>query len=228
MSNDDPTFILPTADLRSWRFLSLTPDRHPLVRAARTLLGGRRIEAVKDLRAWYAENTTRTVAEWFDFVPISRALRELSPWTVPHPWWEEDVEARRRKTYANIVAEYGIDASSDATVGMYWNVSGPVADAVPEYEIARLERIIEQRNMRDEKGHSLPLVRCLLTRGLPTLWEIKSGHHRIAVEAALGMRFVRAQVRAVAYEDISLWPGVRSGLFTRDDALTVFEKVEAG
>jgi hypothetical protein len=228
MSSNDATFILPIADLRSWRFLSLTPDRHPLVRAARTLLGGRRVEAVKDLRAWYAENTAQTVAEWFGFTPINMALRDLPPWAVPHPWWDEDAEARRRKAYANIAAEYGIEASSDTMVGVYWNVSGPVADTVPDFEIGRLERIIHQRDVRHERGDSLPRVRCLLTRGLPTLWEIKSGHHRISVEAALGLRFVRTQVRAVVYEDVSLWPGVRSGLFTRDDALTVFEKVGAG
>ncbi len=228
MSSNDPTFILPIEDLRSWRFLSLTPDRHPLVRAARTLLGGRRVEAAKDLRAWYAENTAQTVAEWFGFTPISMALRDLPPWTVPHPWWNEDAEARRRKAYANIAAEYGIDASSDTTVGMHWNVSGPVADTVPDYEIGRLERIILQRDTRHERGDSLPRVRCLLTRGLPTLWEIKAGHHRISVEAALGTKFIRAQVQAVVYENVSLWPGVRKGLFTRDDAISVFEKVRAG
>jgi hypothetical protein len=58
-----------------------------------------------------------------------------------------------------------------------------------------------------------------------------TGKHRIAVLAALGFEYVPLRisfVRAPRLTEAAYWPHVRNGLFTREQATTLFDRIFEG
>lgn len=228
MDGNPLVMLVPIADCRSWRFRALNPDRHPLVDAARRLLAGDRSAAEEGLRAWYAANVVNTAADLFEPTPVAHDIAAEPAWAIPLPWWDETIEHRRRQAERNARIEYSLPNLRSEEVSQYWNAAGPVADEVPSLETERLLRIIEPESQRDQEA-DLPRVRGLIAPGESVKWEIKSGHHRFAVDAARGLRFRRAVlVEFVRLDEAANWTGVANGHFSLKAAQDVFRRVTRG
>lgn len=228
MDGNPSVMLVPIADCRSWRFRALNPDRHPLVDAARRLLAGDRNGAEEGLRAWYAANVVNTAADLFEPTPVASDIADEPAWAIPLPWWGETIEHRRRQAERNARVEYSLPDLRSEEVSQYWNAAGPVAAEVPAWETERLLRIIESGFQHDQEP-DLPRVRGLIAPGESVKWEIKSGHHRFAVDAARGLRFRRVVlIEFVRLDEAATWTGVTSGHFSLEAAQDVFQRVIRG
>lgn len=224
-----PAIILaPIADCRSWRFRALESAVHPLVDAAQRLLARDCVGAELSLREWYAENVAANADEFFAPTAIGDSIASEPAWAVPLPWWDESVHDRRKQALRNARSEYERPDLQLNQVSEYWNVVGPVADEVVLQEVSRLERIISAPSGEVDHG-GMPRVRGLIAPGESVKWEIKAGHHRMAVAAAKGLRFLRAQLMGfVRVEDAEDWAGVTQGNFAARSAQEVFFRVIRG
>lgn len=220
--------LVPIADCRSWRFRALESAVHPLVDAAQRLLARDRVDAERSLREWYAANEAVNAKEFFAPTAIGDSIANEPAWAVPLPWWDESVHDRRKQALRNARSEHERPDLPLNQASEYWNVVGPVADEVVWQEVARLERIISVPSAEIDHG-GMPRVRGLIAPDESVKWEIKAGHHRLAVAAAKGLRFRRAQLMGfVRVEDAEDWAGVTQGNFAVRSAQEVFLRVIRG
>lgn len=136
--------------------------------------------------------------------------------------WESIIEADNR--------EHGL--KSTASLG--WKAWGPVDASVGEMEFRRLLAVYDSIAANGYKRNAswggdvggLALV----NEASDFRVLVSAGHHRVAAVAALDyqtvpIRFVNALIRR---SEISYWPGVRSGLFSRTQAEAVFDRIFEG
>lgn len=109
---------------------------------------------------------------------------------------------------------------------------GPVTDAFGEVTFRRLARLYDslaRDGFRPEKSDaSYPSGSCYL-RGDDFRVTVGSGKHRVTVMLALGWAKIPLELGhhkspdPIRREDVRSWPNVRSGLYTPDEALTLFD-----
>jgi hypothetical protein len=159
----------------------------------------------------------------------------LSPLEAVMPWWPAEPAAvleRRRSQISRENRSHG--SNLDARAG--WLQYGPVTVEKGAFELMRLMRIhesIRQRGYR-RNGRADGDIRGVLLIG-DGEWAcmIAGGTHRIATLAALGyqtapIRFGATSNCLVRRMDVDRWPQVRSGMFTREQALAVFDRILKG
>ena len=223
---------VPVTSVRIWRFHRATAEASPLVNAALRLVECNTPTAIRELSDWYQDNQAISFSEWTG-VCLSRSdIGDLPAWAVPMPWWTEVLEGRHRKALANIAHEAGKQLATEQEANLNWPSFGPVAPEVPSREVRRLASIIDAWDeiLSRSEASELPVVRRLVTTSTEgDVWEVKSGNHRFACAAALGVPTMRCTVLEVAYERNShKWKGVKDGSFTSDEAGTLFRSVVDG
>lgn len=94
------------------------------------------------------------------------------------------------------------------------------------------ERLVGLMDSIDRNGFKLrshdSLGCFVLVKGGKWRWYVHGGQHRAAVLAVLGyVKFPVCVRRIIRRQDVDFWPQVQSGLFTRAQALIVFDKLFA-
>jgi hypothetical protein len=114
---------------------------------------------------------------------------------------------------------------------------GPVTPAFGAVTFERLAMVydsIRWRGYQPEKVGASHIMAQLLMRDGEHRIFIRSGKHRIAALGALGYTRVTVQLARryfpalIHREDASSWPLVRSGLYTRDQAVALFDRIFDG
>ena len=153
------------------------------------------------------------------------------PWKQIRPRPENTAAGRlQRAEFRDIARELGV--SPGEIRGHI--AGGPVTDAFGEVTFRRLARLYDSL-ARDgfrpgETGASYPSGTCYL-RGDDFRVTVGSGKHRVTVMLALGWTKIplelghRKSPAAIDRADVRHWPNVRSGRYTPDEALTVFDAV---
>ncbi len=151
----------------------------------------------------------------------------LMPW---QPQTPQVIAERRREIMAQESREHGVQIDADAG----YNHFGPVTSAKGRLEFARLTRIHQSMSRHGFVRHDQrdgDIGGCLLTQSDGN-WcvQVIGGQHRCAVASALQLKTVpvRFRVAPIKREDVSYWPQVAGGRFTRDGALAVFDRVMRG
>lgn len=223
---------VPVSDARIWRKDRATGETSPLVRAALAVINHDRHAAVEGLEDWYQAHTFRTFSEWSGLGFTNPAVENAPPWAVPMPWWNETMEKRRSRALATIVAETGCEPTSDEEATRLWPNAGPATREDVQREIGRIEAVLENwgQIVGTQTLDSLPQVRRLeISDSNACIWEVKSGNHRVACAGALAVpTLLCVEIEAVSAASVSDWLGVKSGLFTPPEALSLFELVASG
>lgn len=212
-------------------------DHHPFVR---TLAAHDRGECAtyeeSPLHEFYRTWQPRNVAEALGIDPRSANSRIAGEATIGLvlPWWDID-PARRAETMVDAVLEENRrhGAALDGTHGLIF--FGPVSQAKGELEFKRLVELFNSVRTNGyvcgQASEDGDIRGRLLARG--SAWKVKilRGEHRAAALAALGrdtlpIRFDSRLV--VRREEVDSWPNVRSGLFSREQALSVFDRMFEG
>lgn len=219
--------------------VSVGGAHNPFVRTVQQLDDGTaRTYRGSALEAHYAAWQPATVGELLGLGADAGAATEHPPASVALPWMAEagTVDPAARVAYADRWARVeSARAGRELDLAHGHKLFGPVSSEFGELEFSRYAQL---RDSIDESGY-VPLMDGeyvgvqILTDG--RAWVALAtgpGLHRAAAAAALGVDPLVVAIdkhpRVVARRDVEWWPGVQCGLYTRDGALAVFDRVLTG
>ncbi|WP_141737117.1 hypothetical protein [Marinobacter sp. X15-166B] len=190
-------------------------------------------EVYNILKRYYAMVQPTTAAEWIglskDLVTV---LHHESPLATSMPWATRtpDECRRARESWAK---EESKNVGLDLSIEHGWHFWGPVDNKKLEIEahrIYRLIRSIKTHGYRRHDGRDGDILGIMLrTENNQWCWRVSGGIHRAAVLSALGSDTIPVRiVQVINREDVDHWPGVISGIFSRQAALAVFDAVLEG
>lgn len=216
-------FDVPAAKIRAIGFTGSDPD-NPFVITLRDYAAGR-------CREYKGSALEHFYRQWQPF----RALNDAQADKPDPPWRDvrrrpENTAAGRlqRSEFREIALQLGV--RPDEIRGHI--AGGPVTDAFGEVTFRRLARLYDsvlRDGFRPDKSDaSYPSGTCYL-RGDDFRVTVGSGKHRVTVLLALGWSKIPVELghhkapEATRREEVEEWPNVRSGLYTPEEALRLFD-----
>ncbi|MCE9662757.1 hypothetical protein LY622_04825 [Halomonas sp. M5N1S17] len=181
------------------------------------------------LSRFYAEWQPENAAAFFELTSSEAGeLVELPSWLSPWPWEHLDLEAKRAQRRRCEGRENARVLGSTLAIEDGWKFCGPVSAPKLEVEVERLTRVlasIRARGILRHDGTDGDIRAIVLSHpDGKWRWQVLAGQHRYAVISALGEPCIDIRVEHfIRREEVMLWPGVVSGLFTPTAALKVFD-----
>ena len=164
--------------------------------------------------------------------PISQAAANRA---AVLPWWAvadqtqfSDIRPQDQRLRYKHPERYGVDANIDYGCQFY----GPVSKGVGELEF---RRHVETHQLINKNGY-LPYLHGHLTGQFllsenKCAWVCHKGNHRYVSLLALGLETLPVAFSSkkgtpvvVRRDDVTEWPNVANGLFTKKEALQVFDR----
>ena len=217
----------------SFNAFTLGPrSMHPWYLAARAFAEGADERARLILEKYYELVRPASLVEWHDLAPEDcpgLADWPRHAWSIM-PWKPVDPGEAIRKAEAAQRDEnrkYRLDAGMEVGAKAF----GPVSEAKLEIELKRIAELAKSISLHGFRydGQDSDLGGRFLVADGRWRWLPTVGMHRIPVGAALGVREFSIRVISVVRRDeFSLWPHVRSGLFTEQGALQLFDRLFEG
>lgn len=227
----------PRALGRGKVFLSLSADGpHPFVRA---VTAGRKAAARGDalsvkaitthLQGFYDTVQPRTLGERFALAPDDCAaeLASAPPNVELLPWHSWSLSTRMAERVEKARGGRWPGWRNQPVAG--WSSGGPASVERIHRETERLHRLgrsILASGYRRDDGPDGDVVAVALLREGDWRWQVRSGQHRAAVAAAVGIDPLPVRIVAlIDRRDVSVWPQVASGVYTVEGALRMFDRV---
>jgi hypothetical protein len=159
------------------------------------------------------------------------ALAQCPGWFRLPPWDKLTVEQRLAQLERHVVAEghrQGVRFASPDEA--FLTSGGKEMIRVQANRLYDLARSIETNGyVRSNSANGDIKAQILRGRNGDWCWYIRQGNHRAAVACAHGVETLPVQVVGVVYrQDASSWPNVKSGVFTLNGALHVFDNLIEG
>ena len=205
---------------------------HPFVRAAMAgLNSGQPRNAIRSiLREYYNNIQPLDAAEWMGFSAEELPnLAGVPPWGRVYPWRSTTVEAMKKGIRATADLD-NAQGGRALSIEHGWRSFGPVSNDIIEIETNRIYNLVEavQRHgiKRDDRPGGDVGAIALVNDDGDWRWLVEfGGEHRVPVFSALGYNEIPIRVRLVIYrKDVSLWPNVFNGLYSKYAALEVFDR----
>lgn len=182
------------------------------------------------LREFYLSFRPASATQWLGLTKGANALLHSSPpWAAVFPWRARSL-ASYRKAYED--AAYVENCAVGRNIGISdgWLFCGPVSEDKIRIEAERLlfvlQRISAQGYQRSDDGDGDVKATALVNERLEWVWLTTAGNHRAAAAAALGLESIPVRVNLVISRgDAPLWKHVVEGLYSVDEALTVFDNI---
>jgi hypothetical protein len=208
----------------------------PFVQTVRKYIGGS-VSAYKasPLQEYYEHFRPGNVWELLglDGHP-SPALLNSPPFACVLPWEPRSLEQKSRARVAHIRQE-NTKRGADLTIDHGDGRVGPISLEKGELEFRTLvqltESIRKKGYLRTDEPDGDVLGTCLIDPVKGVRFLVWTGKHRIAVLAALGFEYVPLRisfVRAPRLTEAAYWPHVRNGLFTLEQATSLFDRIFDG
>lgn len=208
---------------------------HPFVRAALAgLASDEPLEAMQQsLASYYRAAQPQNAAERLGLASEDcPRLSSIAPRVLLLPWHTDTVAqiVAWKSQERPAIREYGAAVEPPNSLGNKF--FGPSSPELVLHEATRLYRTLtsiqEQGYLRNDSLDGDP--RCLaMYVGDDWRWVVGKGEHRVAVLAALGWRDIPIRIgRIVRREEVKVWPNVRSGVFSEEAALRVFDNYYYG
>lgn len=210
-------------------FIHLWPLRgsvcHPWVHAIRQEREGHsRIE--EQLASYYSAVQPRDALDWLGLdEQQAPGLVGVPAYAAVRPWSLEPIRHRVDEAkHRHLRERRGYRLGANDVLG---NPSfGPLATAQIEAEAEKLRRLARLLSQHDLDCHRVDydVAAVVLESDGEVRWVATSGRHRVAVVAALGLNTIPLSVRMfIRRAEVETWPHVRSGTYSREGALKVFD-----
>jgi hypothetical protein len=205
---------------------------HPFVRTARALIDGKiHCYSGSPLQRYYDHFQPQHAAELLE-LPASSPLSTAPAFCVVWPWQSGSISDKAK---ARLERASAINRQRGLPLDLSHGHSsfGPVSEQKGHLEFAALARLVAQVRekgylRRPEPDGDIQVI-ALNDELSETRFLIRTGQHRAAVMAALGFERVPAVViRHVRKVDLNHWPHVKDGLFSRDQARSIFDRLFSG
>jgi hypothetical protein len=225
---------IPVSHYRS-NFLGFRADTNPLVKM---LLSEDKTYDSSAVHRFYDQFQPTTVGDVLN-IETSK-VASFPAMSAVMPWWTKTPEARLaqvcidtdQKPYLGKEA-HRLGAEEGRDYG--WHYFGPVSKAVGITEFERQRSVFDSIRTRGYKPTSLLHIHGeFLIHGKNWVWVNLGGKHRFNALAALGYTSMTVSVKNkygpafVRREDVDSWPNVVNGLFDREEALKIFDRLLLG
>ena len=208
---------------------------HPFVRAARAYMDGTASSYEgSPLEAYYSHFQPKHAGDLFVLPPPPSLLEEVPPFAFVWPWDSESVQARLQDRLVRIKKENearGVRLSMSHGYNSY----GPVSQHKGNIEFLALARLVDsiwqKGYVRNDEPDGDVRVIPLINEKLSVRYLVRWGHHRVSALAALGFERLPVAINfgfPVRVVEAEFWPHVKSGLFTHDQAIILFDKIFSG
>ncbi len=209
---------------------------HPFIVAVQyALKKGEYKKSLKEkLSKYYDLVQPKNSAEWLGFhkneVPL---LDNSAPWLSLLPW--ENISIKGKKEGRKVCAlSDNTEHGSALNISHGWRNFGPVSDEIIDLEVSRLFNLmisIEKNGVLRDDSIGGDVGAIVLTKDeVDYRWVVEwGGQHRAAVISAMGYNDITIRVwQVVERKDVDLWPNVQSGLYSKEMALKIFDKIYDG
>lgn len=221
-----------------WWFPCQKGGNNPFIRTVEEYLEGtHKVYEGSSLHRFYESFQPGSVAEIFGFGErVQRDLERMPAHALVFPW---DRGSMERRLIFRIRFAQQENSSRGRTLGgehgLIW--LGPVSREKGELEFNNLIALtgsIKGRGYKRSGDADGDITAFVLVRDADFRYQIAIGNHRAAVLSALGFNALtlrienRSITRFIYRQEAAYWPNVKSGLFTEQQALTVFDTVFDG
>lgn len=234
---DGEVIDIPLNRCRSY-LLGYLPQEHPFCATLKQYNTHKHAYKNSMLFQYYEEFQPKTMA---DVLKVeSKKLQEypamatVMPWSYSNPRQRMDrfcVEGSQSRLLAKEAYQLGLKPSENFGCQFF----GPVSSDHGELEFTRLtsvnNNIVKNGYVPSKHGH---LHGEFLIDGDSWVWLAIGGKHRFSVLSALEFdtipvaRLSRWAALFVRRSEVSYWPNVRNGLFSIEEALSVFDRLMKG
>lgn len=183
------------------------------------------------LKLYYHSVIPKNAAELMGLSADS-LLSEHPAWSIVMPWDTETIDewkplvaaAEKFNNYQN-----GLNLSIEEG----WTWIGPTSENKRAIEVRRLSSllasVLDKGYLRNDKRDGDISAVLLVNEENEWVWQSINAQHRAAVVAAIGLEAVPIRVsRVIRREEAAFWPNVMSGLYTKDEAVQVFDTIFQG
>ncbi len=188
-------------------------------------------QVVKDeLDNFYYEFQPSNVNEWFQLNSTSNALAQLPPWAGILPWRARTIENYQETIKKGTLSD---NQKADYNADIYkggWAYCGPVKEEKCMIETKRIVELIESINkhgyIRNNDKDGDIVATALICDDNSWVWVVTNGYHRAAVLAAMGFAVIPIRINLVIRRnEVHFWPQVSNGLYTKEQALQIFDNL---
>ncbi|WP_311064850.1 hypothetical protein [Halomonas sp. DWK9] len=187
------------------------------------------------LKAFYNNFKPQTALEWFNIIDkkADKKLKSEPPWAAIPPW-----RARSLENYRSTIAKGTLNDNlknglhADITVSG-WAGCGPVSDEKISIESERLHSVLKSISQHGYKRHNGEdgdiVATALVSERKKWKWVVTNGLHRACVLSALGYSEIPVKINLVIRRsEVDYWPHVASSLYTKKNALSIFDELFNG
>jgi hypothetical protein len=234
---DGEAIDIPLARCRSY-LLGYLPQEHPFSATLKQYNAQKHGYQDSVLAKYYNEYQPKTIA---DVLKISSpklqqypAMATVMPWSYATPEQRMKrfcVEGSMSRLLAKEACQNGLNPAENFGCQFF----GPLSPDHGELEFKRLtsvnEHIVKDGYMPSKHGH---LHGEFLINGDNWVWVAIGGKHRFSVLSALDVDIIpvaklsRWSTLFVRRLEVDYWPNVRNGLFSREEALSIFDRLMQG
>ncbi len=220
-----------------YRFSCDKNGRNPFIKTmVRYLENGNIRYSNSELEYFYNTCQPQNVAEMFNLEgDLHKNLTDLPVNWIVFPW--ENCAMSEKKVFRqhNVKAE-SLKRGNELSLKDGYGFVGPISKERGELEISTLINLtnsIQKNGYNRGMGPDGDIKASVLIDGDDYKFFIKDGNHRVSVLSALGfetipLRILPSDVPAFIYRDeVNFWANVQSGLYTRNQALKVFDTIFA-
>jgi len=236
-STNQPVLVdAPISKGRGLRILPLDiTSKHPFVLASKAGLSGDNSELriYHALEHYYTHVQPKTAAEWLGLAEDHHSwLHNEVPWGISMPW-DTRTPAEWRAARELFAQSESKAAGRTLSIKNGWHFWGPVDEQKLSVEARRIHSLmtsLKANGHQRHNGHDGD-IRGIMLRAPNDewCWQVAGGEHRAAALSALGFETVPLRViQIVDRKDVDIWPGVISGVFSREAALSVFDRILEG
>ncbi|MDC1436502.1 hypothetical protein N8303_04545 [Gammaproteobacteria bacterium] len=153
-------------------------------------------------------------------------------WAIVMPWQAESPEEHAAHVARSVKSE-NESFDKSATIDDGWAWTGPINIKKCEIEAVRIIKILRSvmthGYLRSDSFDGDIIVDILVNENNDWVWQSCSAQHRVAVLSGLGFDSAPVRVRKVIQRnEAEYWPNVVNKLFTKDEALRVFDNIFYG
>lgn len=189
-----------------------------------------KILAYSSLSVFYDSFKPKNICEWFNIKFKSEKLSLYPPYAGLLPWRARTIsnfqEIIEKGTFLDNKAN-GLDLNIKQSG---WAYCGPVSEAKCLVEADRIAKLIESIKengyVRNNNIDGDIVATALINKNNDWVWLLTNGYHRAAVLAAMGYTKIPVRINLVVRRDeVSFWPQVSNGLYTKSEALKIFDNL---
>lgn len=187
----------------------------------------------ESLKNFYELIQPSSAAQWLGLRnPSNKLLNDAPPWAAVYPWRARTLDSYQ-KAYEKAALHENIAVGRDIGIEDGWLFCGPVSEEKCLIEASRILFVLRQISKYGYKRDNSPDgdVRATALVGDDNTWRwlITAGNHRASAASALGYKSIPIRVNLVIRRcDFDYWPRVVDGLYTKKEALQIFDSYFSG